>query len=187
MIGIPLGLLYANAAEWAIHKYILHGVGKDRKRFFSFHWHEHHRNSRQDEGFDVDYTKPLLRWTAPGKELAALTALGIVHLPLFAVAPFFASAAVYGAVNYYRVHKKAHLDPEWARKHVPWHVDHHMGPNQDANWCVTKPWFDIILGTRERYVGTVRELEDGQRKSLRKAKRTQRARSISAGQVLQPA
>jgi hypothetical protein len=25
-----------------------------------------------------------------------------------------------------------------------------MGANQDANWCVSYPWFDWILGTRER-------------------------------------
>jgi hypothetical protein len=25
-----------------------------------------------------------------------------------------------------------------------------MGPNQDANWCVSYPWFDHVLGTRER-------------------------------------
>ncbi len=23
-----------------------------------------------------------------------------------------------------------------------------MNSNQDANWCVTKPWFDYLLGTR---------------------------------------
>ena len=23
-----------------------------------------------------------------------------------------------------------------------------MNTNQDANWCVTKPWFDYLLGTR---------------------------------------
>ena len=23
-----------------------------------------------------------------------------------------------------------------------------MTSNQNANWCVTKPWFDYILGTR---------------------------------------
>jgi hypothetical protein len=25
-----------------------------------------------------------------------------------------------------------------------------MGANQDANWCVSYPWFDWILRTRER-------------------------------------
>jgi sterol desaturase/sphingolipid hydroxylase (fatty acid hydroxylase superfamily) len=33
-------------------------------------------------------------------------------------------------------------------KKIPWHYDHHMNANQDANWCVTKPWFDYLLGTR---------------------------------------
>ena len=23
-----------------------------------------------------------------------------------------------------------------------------MNSNQDANWCVTKPWFDYVMGTR---------------------------------------
>ena len=23
-----------------------------------------------------------------------------------------------------------------------------MNSHQDANWCVTKPWFDYVLGTR---------------------------------------
>jgi hypothetical protein len=23
-----------------------------------------------------------------------------------------------------------------------------MNTNQDANWCVTRPWFDYIMGTR---------------------------------------
>ena len=39
----------------------------------------------------------------------------------------------------------------------PWHYDHHMGPNQNANWCVTRPWMDIVMGTREPYAGTDRE------------------------------
>ena len=63
----------------------------------------------------------------------------------------------FSAVRYYRVHKRAHRDPSWAREHLPWHYDHHMGPNQDANWCVTWPWFDWVMGTREHYVGTERD------------------------------
>ena len=57
-------------------------------------------------------------------------------------------AALYGAGNYYYLHRRAHLEPEWAKKKLPWHYDHHMNSNQDANWCVTKPWFDYLLGTR---------------------------------------
>jgi hypothetical protein len=27
-----------------------------------------------------------------------------------------------------------------------------MGVDQNANWCVTKPWFDILMGTRKDYL-----------------------------------
>ncbi len=36
MIGIPLGLLWANAGEWAIHKYVLHGLGRRKGTFWAF-------------------------------------------------------------------------------------------------------------------------------------------------------
>ncbi|MDE2422566.1 MAG: hypothetical protein KGO49_15470, partial [Gammaproteobacteria bacterium] len=54
----------------------------------------------------------------------------------------------YGIWNYWKVHAKSHLDPEYAKKRIPWHYDHHMTSNQNANWCVTRPWFDYIMGTR---------------------------------------
>jgi hypothetical protein len=53
--------------------------------------------------------------------------------------------------NYYRVHKRAHLDGDWAREHLPWHVDHHLGQNQNLNWCVTHPFFDHVMRTRKKY------------------------------------
>lgn len=37
---------------------------------------------------------------------------------------------------------------EWGRRAIPWHDDHHMNTAQDANWCVTRPWWDYIMGTR---------------------------------------
>ncbi len=57
-------------------------------------------------------------------------------------------SVLYSAGNYYYIHRRAHLEPDWAMRKIPWHYDHHMNSNQDANWCVTKPWFDYILGTR---------------------------------------
>jgi sterol desaturase/sphingolipid hydroxylase (fatty acid hydroxylase superfamily) len=42
-----------------------------------------------------------------------------------------------------------------------------MGPNQAANWCVTRPWFDHLMGTREPYVGTERERRDQRRRAKR--------------------
>ena len=74
--------------------------------------------------------------------------LGALHLPLLPVAPWFTATALYCAYNYYRKHKRAHLDPAWAAAHLSWHVDHHMGDNPEANYCVTQPWFDHLVGTR---------------------------------------
>lgn len=164
LLEIPLGLAYGNAAEWFIHKYVLHGLGKNKKSFWSFHWHDHHRNARRDNMIDADYKKSLSWSSPPGKELAALIFASILHAPLLLVAPVFTLTVWYCAFNYYRMHKKSHLDPEWARKNMPWHFDHHMGPNQDMNWCVTKPWLDALMGTREKYVGTPMEEKAIERK-----------------------
>ncbi len=167
MIGIPLGLIYVNAGEWAIHKYLLHGWGKKKTSFWNFHWAEHHRDARRSNFVDEAYVRGLGGWDAQTKEAAGLIVTAIAHLPLFPVAPFFTATVWYGIGNYYRVHKKAHLDPEWARTNVPWHYDHHMGPNQHMNWCITKPWFDRLMGTREHYTGTKKETADIIRRKTR--------------------
>lgn len=171
MIGIPVGLLAANAVEWVVHKHVLHGLGRKRASFWSFHWHEHHRASRQNGHVDPDYDRSVFGWHAQGKEAAALVAGGLLFLPLLPVAPFFTATMWASGVHYWRVHKRAHQDPAWAREHLPWHYDHHMGPNQDANWCVTRPWFDHIMGTRVPYLGTEREQRDEARRAEARAAR----------------
>lgn len=154
MIGFPVGLIYANAGEWLLHKYVLHGRGRRSKNFWSFHLAEHHRASSLLGGRDPAYEHLRLEWNAQTKELAALVGAAVAHIPLFPVAPFFTSAVWMSIGGYYVVHRKAHLDPEWARAHLPWHVDHHMGPDPDANWCVTWPLWDHVMGTRSPWVGT---------------------------------
>jgi hypothetical protein len=172
MIGIPLGLLYANAGEWFIHKHMLHGLGREKTSFWAFHWHEHHRESRTRGMRDTHYERGLFAgWHAQSKEAAALLGAAVAHVPLFPVAPFFTSAVWFSIARYYRVHKKAHENPEWARKKLPWHYDHHMGRNQHANWCVSYPWFDWVMGTREKYVGTEDEARDIERNRAREARR----------------
>ncbi len=168
MIGFPLALLYANAGEWLLHRYLLHGPGKRKGSFWSFHFHEHHRASRRHDMFDDSYERPPLGLHAQGKETLGIALLVGVHLPLGLVAPGFTAGVVWSAVSYYRRHKRAHLDPGWARLHLPWHYDHHMGPDQDANWCVSRPWFDHLMGTRKPYVGTPREAEDRARRRRRR-------------------
>jgi len=169
MIGIPLGIITANAIEWVVHKHVLHGLGGRKESLWSFHWHEHHRACRKNGHRDDDYERPVLGRHAQGKEALALMVGVMAVLPLAPVAPFFAGTMAYSAVHYYRVHKRAHLDPEWAREHLPWHYDHHMGPDQNVNWCVTRPWFDHLMGTRVPYLGTEREARDRVKRAVRGA------------------
>lgn len=167
MIGIPIALAAFNAGEWVMHRYVLHGLGKSRRSFFAYHFHEHHREARQNGGYDTFYHRSLLGWHPQTKEALGLAALGALHLPLAPVAPFYTATVLYSLVRYYRVHRRAHLDPAWARHNLTWHYDHHMGPDQEANWCVTQPWFDYLMGTRVRYVGTPREARDRDRNAER--------------------
>lgn len=154
MIGLPLGLLYANAGEWAIHKYVLHGHGRSPTSPWAYHLHEHHLAVSRLGGHDPAYKKLRPEWNGQTKELLGLSALAAAHLPLAPVAPWFTAGVLFSIGRYYYVHRRSHLDPAWGRAHAPWHTDHHLGPNQERNWCVTWPWFDHILGTREAYVGT---------------------------------
>ncbi len=167
MLGIPIGLVLSNAGEWAIHKHVLHRLGRRRNSYWSFHWHEHHRACRQNDHIDEAYRGGALHWNAQGKEALGLFAASAAFLPLFPVAPFLVGTLIYCSINYYRKHKRAHLDPGWAREHLTWHYDHHMGPDQHANWCVTRPWFDIVMGTRRPYAGTERERRDRARRQAR--------------------
>lgn len=167
MIGIPLGLAWGNVTEWLMHKYLLHGLGMKKGSLFDFHFHEHHRTVRKTGGYDPGYLRPLRGWHAQTKEVAALAVAAAVHLPLAPIAPFFTGTVMWSIWNYYQVHKRSHLDPEWARTHLPWHVDHHLGPDQHKNWCVTKPWFDIVMGTRVPYLGTQREAADREKRAAR--------------------
>jgi len=179
--GIVAGLIYSNAQEWLVHKYVLHGLGRKKDSFFAFHWHEHHKRARKADMRDEDYERDPWGTHAQGKEVMMLAATSAAAALLIGRRyPWFTATAVFGAWNYYRCHKKAHLDPAWGREHLPWHVDHHMGPDQDANWCVTHPFFDILLGTRKPYVGT--ELE-----AKHRAAAEERARKKAAAPVEAPA
>jgi len=152
MIGIPLGIAYANGVEALFHRYVLHGIGKNPKSFWAFHWREHHRAARRNDFYDAAYeTYDFTTLNAQTKELLAIAGGVVVHLPIAPIAPFFVATLAVCGVRYHLLHRKGHLDPEWAKEHMRWHYDHHMGPNQDANWGIVRPWYDDIAGTREHY------------------------------------
>lgn len=159
--GFVAGLLVANAFEWVAHKYVLHGVHRKGQARYSpspssmnSHW-AHHRLVRKmnfgDECYEqgIQHERTRLELTQ-----LAITA-GVASAIAYPFSKGMALAFVYSAGNYFYVHRRSHLDHEWAKKRIPWHYDHHMNSNQDANWCVTRPWFDYVMGTR---VASTRDL-----------------------------
>ncbi|OTG86865.1 sterol desaturase family protein [Acinetobacter sp. ANC 3813] len=152
--GFIAGLVVANAFEWVAHKYILHGTHRAGKSRWSpspsnmkSHW-EHHREVRKTNFEDFGYVEGLKNWRTQNEVLSLAVAVGVFAPLFYPVSKGMSLAVFYAAGNYYYIHRRAHLEPEWARKKIPWHYDHHMNSNQDANWCVTKPWFDYVMGTR---------------------------------------
>jgi len=147
-IQIIIGYLYATWLEWALHKYVLHGLGKNKKNWFSFHWHSHHRTCRKNNNFDENYNTFL----SPSviKEIASLCLLAAAHIPVYFIAPYLYCTLILCAVRYFYVHQKSHLNVIWGKIYFPWHYEHHMGKDQDANWGVTTALWDIILGTRKK-------------------------------------
>ena len=150
LLCIPLAIIYSHILEWVLHKYVLHGLGKNKKSPWASHWHIHHRRSRQNNNYDKDYIKGFFDKTVRS-EILGLGFLSILHIPTIMISPLVYFALVVCGFRYYLIHKKSHLDPEWAKKNVPWHYDHHMGKAQDKNWCIVIPICDIILGTRKKY------------------------------------
>ena len=156
MLSIIIGFIFSNAVEWLAHKYVLHGVKRQgqqgryslRPASMKFHW-EHHKTAQQhgfeDRVFLKGYGKHNPRVFTEVNSLLFLCAVTSLALPF---APLFTFTTYYCAANYIYKHRRAHLNPEWAKAHLPWHYDHHMNSNQNANWCVTRPWFDYLLGTR---------------------------------------
>ena len=142
--------LYSTFAEWAIHKYILHGLGKNKNSWFNFHWYSHHKSCRKNKYLDENYNKIL---SLPvRREILGLYALLVIHLPLFFLIPYFYYTLVVCVFRYFYVHQKSHRDVEWGKKNLPWHYNHHMGKDQDANWGVTTDIWDTLLNTKRRQI-----------------------------------
>jgi hypothetical protein len=145
---IVFAYLYATFAEWVMHKYVLHGLGKNKNSWFSFHWYYHHKSCRKNHYLDENYNKIL---SLPvRREILGLYALLVIHLPLYYMLPYFYYTLVVCVIRYFYVHQRSHLNPDWAKKHIPWHYEHHMGKDQDVNWGVTTDIWDVILNTKRR-------------------------------------
>ena len=88
-----LGLLYANAGEWLVHKHILHALGKNRHSFWAYHLHEHHAVCISNNMLDPGYQKlTLTTWNTQSKELVVLAGFVLLHVPILLIFPLFTSA-----------------------------------------------------------------------------------------------
>ncbi|MDH0564120.1 sterol desaturase family protein [Acinetobacter courvalinii] len=152
--GFIAGLAVANAFEWFAHKYILHGVHRPGQPRYSpvpksmeSHW-AHHREVRKQQFSDDCYVEGVEHWRTRNEIMSLAVVAGVASVAFYPISKGMSLAALYSAGNYYYVHRRAHLEPDWAKRTIPWHYDHHMNSNQDANWCVTRPWFDYVMGTR---------------------------------------
>lgn len=141
-----LGLVYTNFLEWLLHKYFLHGLGKNKGSRWSFHF-QHHRKCILNKNYDDDYE---LVGVHNLNELRSLIFVSVLHLPLIIFVPWFYLGAAVGGIAYFIAHRKCHLNTKWGKKYMPWHYVHHM-QESSKNWCVTYPLFDILLGTYVPY------------------------------------
>ncbi len=135
--------MYANFLDWAIHILLHKPKGKSR---FKFHW-KHHGVARRNSNYDKDYKLKI--W----HNETYLTLAGIViHTPLLFVWFSFSLTAISYALIYAVLHRMTHIHVDFFKKWMPWHYEHHMGKNQNANWCVVCPLMDHIMGTRVKWL-----------------------------------
>ena len=151
LVQVFLGLILGNLYEWLIHKYLFHGLGKKKTSPFASHWRIHHKLVRKNQYFDENYAAFPKTLGHPFIEILQLTGLALLHIPLLWVVPYMVLTLWLNAGAYFCLHRYSHINVGWGKKWLPWHYDHHMGKDQDKNWCVTFPLMDYVLGTRKKY------------------------------------
>ena len=141
IIQFLLGLVLASIIEWTVHKHILHELGKKKVSIFSFHWGLHHAQARRNGFYDPKIS---------GREIVGVLTLCLLGLPIWYVFPFVYYALLTHSALYFVIHNLSHKYPEFAKRCIPWHYDHHMGKNQNTNWCVVHPLADYLFKTRSK-------------------------------------
>lgn len=139
IFAFAMGILYANAVEYFIHKHLFHGLGKKKNSIFAFHLREHHLITRRNKFIDKKVSK---------NEIIGIPLLLATHLPIaFCLPWFYAAISLYG-IAFVLIHNILHRRPYLAKKYFWWHWNHHMS-NQNKSWAVVIPIFDKITGSLE--------------------------------------
>ena len=172
ILQMAIAWVYSHLLEYCLHRWWLHN--RKRKHWFKDHFGNHHKLARKNWMYDYRSHHPIS--PTKDREIKGLALLALLHSPVAFWFPWAYLVLVYSAVAYFLVHRRAHQDFRWARENLPWHYDHHVGPNQHLNWGVRLPWVDWVVGTREVYKGTPRE-EKQYNSFLRTIKRIYAVRS----------
>ena len=140
---ILIGFLYANFLDWYLHILLHKPRGQSS---FKFHW-THHKITRKNRNLDPEYSAKIFHnetW---------LGILGVIlHIPLLWLSFPFALTSILYIMIYLIIHKEMHTRVDFFKKWMPWHYEHHMGKNQNKNWCVVFPLMDHIAGTRDPWL-----------------------------------
>ena len=142
IVQFLFGLVLASIIEWIVHKHVLHKMGRKKSSVFSFHWSSHHAQARRNGFYDPRIS---------AREIFSVLMLCFVSFPIWYVLPFIYYAIITHLMLYLIIHNISHKYPKFAKKYVSWHYDHHMGKNQNTNWCVVHPLADYIFKTRRKY------------------------------------
>tara|TARA_B100001250_G_C19800596_1_gene790860 strand:+ start:1741 stop:2250 length:510 start_codon:yes stop_codon:yes gene_type:complete len=135
---------YSHLLEYGLHR-VLHDY-KRFPQFFKHHFGQHHKVSRNNEMYDKNYETFS---DASYFEFKSVLLILVLHSPLILIFPYAYATLFFCAINYYYMHRKAHINVEWGRKKIPWHYDHHMNKDQHFNWGVRSDIIDRLFGTRQ--------------------------------------
>jgi|TARA_R100000426_G_C4803806_1_gene103667 sterol desaturase/sphingolipid hydroxylase (fatty acid hydroxylase superfamily) len=141
MIGFVLGFLYGSLLEYVIHRYIFHKLGHKKQSMWSYHIKGHHVLSRKNNFIDLTESKV---------ENLGMILLVLAHIPIVLLSfGFWLGVTVY-AISFKIMHGYQHANPDFTKKYMKWHWDHHMKtPNK--NFGVVVPWMDYLFQTRKKY------------------------------------
>lgn len=156
----PVGVIYACAAEWAIHKRLMHEPILGIQHFYYGHAKVHHGVYQANDTYVVGERPPreltLAWWAMPFPILLQLPLL--VPFALFVSLPAaigFTAALIIYQTLYETLHYYMHVPTDrwvertawfkWLNEH---HFQHHRKHGTNLN--IVLPIFDYVFGTRVR-------------------------------------
>ena len=141
MLGFVLGLLYGNVLEYLIHDFIFHRLGRKKGSIWSYHLKDHHVLCRKNNFVDLTESKV---------EAIGMLGLILIHMPLIYLSFGFWMGVTSYAMAFKYLHGFQHSHPEFTKKYMKWHWEHHM-KDSNKNFGVVMPLSDYLFRTRKKY------------------------------------